>query len=151
MTGPGYRVTAHTPASPSAVYAVIADVPRWAEWQLIDAIAPAGPADGRLDPVGTEWVLTAHGRATRIRITEAVPGRRLGYTALSMPMFRDYRATIECAWTGSGGTDIVWHATFRPQVPGTGPLLRWYLRRYMGKVVASLARRALTPGERRRS
>jgi hypothetical protein len=76
---------------------------------------------------------------------------RLGYTALRMPTFRDYRATIECAHAGSGGTDIVWHATFRPQVPGTGRLLQGYLRRCMGKIVANLARRALTPGPGLRS
>ena len=144
---PSYDVSAHSTASPSAVYAVIVDVPRWADWQLVTSISPESPPAGPDDLVGTVWVLRDRFTTTRVRITELVPEHRLSYAALSEPVSRDYRATIDLAPGESGGTDIRWHATFRPRLPGTGRLLEWFLRPYMAKVVGRLAHRARTSAD----
>jgi hypothetical protein len=146
---PSYDVTAHTSASPATVYAVIADVARWADWQLITAINPEDRQAAQDNLVGTVWVIRDRGTTTRVRITELIPGRRLSYATLSEPVSRDYRATIDLAPAAPGGTDIRWHATFQPRIPGTGRLLEWFLRPYMSKVVARLAGHARTlPGRR---
>ncbi|MFG1605429.1 SRPBCC family protein [Actinoplanes sp. NPDC049265] len=129
-------------ASPAQVYAVIADVPRWADWQLINSIAPAGTDDDRPDLVGTQWVVRDRGTETRLRITELVPGRRVSYIGVDEPFSRDYRATVDLTPLESGGTHIRWHATFEPRLRGTGWVLELFLGPYMRKVVERLARRA---------
>lgn len=70
------------------------------------------------------------------RIVEHVPNRRLAYVIDSWAPYRDYRAEVELVPTDNGGTHIAWRASFTPKLPGTGPVLRWFLHR----VVASFAR-----------
>lgn len=140
-----YDVSAHTPAPPSAVYPMIRDVARWAEWQSIKSIDAEDPQARAGDLVGTVWVVRNHGATTRLQITELVPDRRLGYLSLTESIFRDYRAAFDLAPGAAGGTDIRWHATFRPRVPGTGWILERYMRTTFAEVVNRLARQASMP------
>jgi hypothetical protein len=76
------------------------------------------------------------------RITEHVPGRRLAYVVDSPAPYRDYRSTVDLTPTDDGGTRIVWQSTFEPVVPGTGPLLRWFLKAVVGSFARNLAGKA---------
>ncbi|RSM48500.1 hypothetical protein DMB66_46215 [Actinoplanes sp. ATCC 53533] len=142
---PSYDVSAHTPVPPSTVYAMVRDVSRWAEWQSIESINAEDPQAQPGDLVGTVWVAHSHGATTRLQITELVPDRRLGYLSLTESIFRDYRAAFDLTPSDSGGTDIRWHATFRPRVPGTGWILERYMRRTFAGVVNRLAQQAGMP------
>ncbi len=140
-----YDVRAHTPAPPSTVYAMVRDVSRWAEWQSIKSINAEDPQAPQGDLVGSVWVAHNHGATTRLQITELVPDRRLGYLSLTESIFRDYQAAFDLTPGDSGGTDIRWHATFRPRVPGTGGILERYMRRTFAEVVNRLADQANSP------
>ena len=52
------------------------------------------------------------------------------------------RAVVDLTPRPDGGTDVLWSATFEPVVPGTGPLLRWFLRATVRSFATRLARTA---------
>lgn len=55
------------------------------------------------------------------------PYSHFGYIALTGLPVRRYRSDIRLA-EHETGTDLVWRSTFEPLIPGTGPLLRFFLR-----------------------
>jgi len=57
---------------------------------------------------------------------------------------RDYRADVDLTPT-DGGTDIRWHSTFHPKVPGTGWIYRRALTRFIGDMVRGLAAATAAP------
>lgn len=76
------------------------------------------------------------------RIVEHVPNRRLAYVVDSWAPYRDYLAEVDLVPTTDGGTQIVWQARFTPTLPGTGPVLRWFLRSVVAGFARNLARAA---------
>ncbi|MDP9183525.1 MAG: SRPBCC family protein [Actinomycetota bacterium] len=130
-------------APPERVFALLEAGDRWQDW--------AGPFVPRSrwqvagDPVGGVGAVRRLGVAPFVsleRITEHVPGRRLAYVIDSRGPYRDYRSTVELTPTEDGGTRIVWQSTFSPIVPGTGPLLRWFLAAVVRSFARNLARQA---------
>ena len=73
------------------------------------------------------------------------PPRRFGYELLEGMPVHDYRAEVTLE-PSDGGTDIRWHSTFRPQWPGTGPLLRRKMRQVLTDTSEALARHTATSG-----
>ena len=70
-----------------------------------------------------------NGRVTvHEQIVERRPQQRLEYTLLSGLAVRDYRAQVDL-WPDGQATQIRWHTTFTPRVPGTG----WLYRRALEK------------------
>lgn len=98
---------------------------------------PGSPVGG----VGAVRKLGIGPFASLERITEHVPGSRLGYEVVSRQPYRDYRSTVDLTPSGDG-TDIVWASSFRPLVPGTGWLLHWALRRIVAGFARNLAKAA---------
>ena len=64
------------------------------------------------------------------------------YVVDSPAPYRSYRSEVVLARTPQGGTDITWASSFEPIVPGTGRVLRWFLRLVVGSFARNLARRA---------
>jgi hypothetical protein len=131
-------ITTTTTAAPPAVYALLANGASWTAWSPIDGFALE--RQGAQEPEGIGAVrLFRNGRIEgRDTITELISDRRLGYTHVSRLPVEDYRATVELEPDGSG-TRIRWRASFRPVVPGMGPLLRVGLGRFLRRCAEGLA------------
>lgn len=129
-----------TGAPPGAVWALLSDSATWPSWTGIDTHAPERP--GGPDGVGERRIFRTGRRTIREEIVERRTDRRLSYTLLTGLALRDYRADIDLAPRPDGGTDIRWHTTFVPKVPGTGRLYRKPLLEATEAFVDGLARRS---------
>jgi uncharacterized protein YndB with AHSA1/START domain len=123
--------TVTTAADPAAVYALLLDGSSWPSWSPIDSVELEG--DGADGHVGTVRVLRSGKVTGRDTIAELVPERRFAYTHESSLPVKDYRGEIDLQ-PADGGTSIRWVSTFRPKFPGTGPLVK----RGLGKFIASM-------------
>jgi hypothetical protein len=129
-------------AAPDAVYALLADGPSWPSWSGHDSFELAEPGESGGESVGAVRVLRRGRVASRERLVELVPGRRVSYELLSGLPLAGYRGDVDLAPTDSGGTDIYWHASFTPKVPGTGWFYAMVLRVFIRRAADGLARRA---------
>jgi uncharacterized protein YndB with AHSA1/START domain len=134
---------ARSSAPPERVFALLEAGDRWQEW--------AGPFVPRSrwqvpgEPVGGVGAVRRLGvgpLVSRERVVEHEPPYRLVYVVDSPGPYRDYRSEVRLERTAEGGTDITWSSTFEPIVPGTGRLLRWFLRLVVGSFARNLAKRA---------
>jgi uncharacterized protein YndB with AHSA1/START domain len=145
MTEYSFAVEATSAASPEAVFALVTDVPRWKVWAgpLIRESyleREGGPPPGGIGAIRRLGSKPFYGRE---EIVEYDPPRRLSYVILSGQPVRNYRADVDLTPV-DGGTHIRWAGRFEPLVPGTGALIRWYLRR----IIAGFARRLARFAER---
>jgi hypothetical protein len=133
--------TAVTSADPAAVYALLRDGSTWPDWAPIDSFALARPGAGEPEGVGAVRELRS-GRITgRDEIVELVTNRRLSYAHTSSLPVRDYRGDVDLEPVAEG-TRITWTVAFDPKFPGTGPVVRRGIDRFIAKFVDGLARRA---------
>lgn len=134
-----FEAEAQSTAEPAEVFALLADGSRWSEWAGPVVPTSSWEREGEPAPGGVGAVrrLGWKGLASREQVVVHEPPHRLDYVVLSGLPCRDYQARVDLQPRESGGTLIVWRAGFRPLVPGTGPLLRLWLR----AVVSGLARR----------
>ena len=110
-----------TTADPDAVWRLLGDSSTWPDWTPIDEYEPERPGGG--DGVGEIRRFRTGRHRIREEIVERADGRRLTYALLSGLALRDYRAEIDLT-PAATGTEIRWHTTFRPKVPGSGWLYR---------------------------
>jgi Polyketide cyclase / dehydrase and lipid transport len=135
------EVTAHSQATPDALFALLAEGATWPRWSPIEAFELERAGDPPPEGVGAIRVFR-RGRTTgRDQIVEVVPGRRLGYVSLSGLPVRDYRAHVELEPAGDG-TTIRWQASFAPKVPGTGWVVERGLGRFLDQCAEGLAKHA---------
>ncbi|HWO60124.1 MAG TPA: SRPBCC family protein [Umezawaea sp.] len=134
--------TARTTARPERVYALVRDGASWPGWSPLDSFELEREGTTEREGVGAVRVFRTKRFpkpvVSREEIVELVPNRRLGYVLLSGLAVRDYRASVDLEPDGDG-TRIRWHSSFRPVVPGTGPLYRRALQRIMERCVRGLA------------
>jgi len=140
-----FKVEALSLASPDAVFAVLADVPRWQEWAGPVVPRSSYEREGVAEPGGLGAIrrLGVGPLSSREEIVAYEPPRHLGYVLLNGRKRHDYRADVELESLPDGGTRIVWIGSFRPPIPGTGPLM---LRGFQG-LVAGFARRLAARAE----
>jgi Polyketide cyclase / dehydrase and lipid transport len=127
-----------TLAGPAAVYALITDGASWPDWSPIDSFELEKEGVGGPEGVGAVRVFRNGRIEGRDTIVELVADRRLGYTHVSDLPIKGYRADIDLEPDGTG-TRIRWRASFRATVPGTGPVLRWALGRFLRQCADGLA------------
>jgi uncharacterized protein YndB with AHSA1/START domain len=129
---------AWAPAPPGAVYALLRSGRTWPEWSPIGGFeleregAHGGESVGAIREFRTGWA------RSREEIVELVPERRLSYTVLSGLAIKGYRADVDLR-PSDGGTEIHWHSSFRPKVPGFGGIYRRALQKATERFVAGLA------------
>ena len=133
--------TATTTADPATVYALLREGATWPSWSPIDSFELEREGEGAPEGVGAVRVFRNGRVEGRDTIVELVEDRRLAYTHVSSLPVKDYRAGVDLEPDGSG-TRIRWQASFTPTVPGTGPLLRRALERFLRQCAEGLAGRA---------
>ncbi|MBV9413209.1 MAG: SRPBCC family protein [Acidimicrobiia bacterium] len=129
---------AWTPASPETVYALLADGATWPAWSGIDSFELAEPGDTGGESLNAVRVFRTGRTKSVERLVELTPGHRLSYALLDGLPLRDYRADVDVTPVDAG-TMIRWHSTFVAKRPGTGPLYRMALSRFIRKTVRGLA------------
>ena len=135
------HVAARSDAPVEKVWAVLADARRWKEWTALRTSELEREGSPDPDGVGALRLLGAGPVRTREEVVEFEPPHRLVYEMRSGMPIRGYRAEVTLSRWG-GGTEISWRSRFEPQIPGTGPLLRTFLRAVITDIATHLARRA---------
>ena len=128
-----------------AVWEVIADATRYADWSKLDSASYE--REGTPAPHGTGAIrLFGSGKYTlREQVTAFAPESHLDYVLLSGMPVRDYRSRISLVRSGAGGTTIHWRAEFAAKIPGTGRLIA----RKLEESLSELARNAAVEARRR--
>lgn len=120
------EISARIAAPPVAVWALLDDSSSWPSWTPIDSHEPVVPAG--VDGTGEIRIFRNGRRTMREQIVERQELRRLSYTLLAGLALRDYRAVIDLSPAPGDTSELRWHTSFRPKVPGSGWLYRRALR-----------------------
>jgi len=141
-----FEAQAESTATPTAVWALLADVTTWSRWSAFDESHLETP--GRDDPNGVGAIrrFRMKRRTTREEVVAFEPEVHLGYTLVSGLPVRDYRADVTLAPTPRGGTEIRWRSGFHAAFPGTGWATKAMLGRFVQQVATALARAAEREG-----
>src|SRR3954447_27005801 len=107
------EASAYSNASRDAVWALVRDIGTWQDWGTWSSTTIHEPAPGD-DPQGVGVVrrLRQAPGTNPERVTELVPGERLGYELVEGLPFDNYRAAVSLADAPGGGTEITWRAEF---------------------------------------
>ncbi|WP_103348067.1 SRPBCC family protein [Amycolatopsis sp. CA-128772] len=134
------RISVHaaTAASADAVYALLRDGASWPKWSPLGSFELVREGDGEPEGLGAIRLFKTNGVRSYEKIVTLEPGRRFGYALEHGLPLRDYVAYVDLA-PRAGGTDIHWHSTFTPKIPGTGWFYRWFLGSFIRRVAAGLA------------
>jgi len=137
------EASAHSSASRDAVWALVRDIDTWQDWGSWSSTTIQTPAPGD-DPQGVGAVrrLRQAPITNLERVTEIVPGERLGYELVSGLPFENYHAAVTLSDAAGGGTDITWRAEFDIKAKLRGGIWRRLLERFYPGIVQRLARGA---------
>ena len=152
-----FSVEVTTPASPNAVYRLLADAPSWARWAGPLITRAAWETEPRADATGGVRRLGRPPFMVREEVVVAEPPHRYAYRLLSGQPVRSYNVDVritpvsgsadQLPETGDDGrTRIVWTGLVVALMPGTGWLLQRLLRRMLGGFARRLAVAATTEG-----
>nr|WP_042177723.1 SRPBCC family protein [Kibdelosporangium sp. MJ126-NF4]CEL12698.1 hypothetical protein [Kibdelosporangium sp. MJ126-NF4]CTQ93562.1 hypothetical protein [Kibdelosporangium sp. MJ126-NF4] len=133
-----FEVTVHSAAPPGAVYALLRDGSTWPDWSTLEKFVLEKPGSPEPESVGAIRNFFTGRYKMREQIAELVPDKRFSYTLLSGLALKDYRADVDLTPSGDG-TDIRWHTSFRPKVPGMGGIYRRTLYKLTADLAARLA------------
>jgi hypothetical protein len=126
-----------TSADADTVYALLRDGASWPTWSPLGSFELVRAGKGEPEGLGAVRLFKTGGVRSYEKIVALEPGRRFGYALEHGLPLRDYVAYIDLS-PRDGGTDIHWHSTFTAKIPGTGWCYRWFLGRFIGRVVAGL-------------
>lgn len=130
-----------TTASPDALYRLLRDGASWPTWSPLGSFELERAGDTEPEGLGAIRVFRTGRYASRERIVELVPNKRLSYALVSGLAIRDYRADVDLDTDGDT-TTIHWHSSFVAKVPGTGWLYQRSLSRFIGRCARGLATHA---------
>jgi uncharacterized protein YndB with AHSA1/START domain len=139
------RFTRRIDAPVEVVWDVLTDHARYRNWTAVphSRLVTAGSGD---DPNGVDAVrflgVGPIGAKEKVLVSE--PPSHLAYTVVSGLPVRDYRADARLQDV-DGATELVYTSTFRPIVPGTGPVIALVVRTVLRTLVASLAAESERP------
>ena len=130
-----------TPATPEAIWSLVADLSTWTTWAPFETATLE--REGHPDPNGVGAIRRFHrGRfTTREEVIEYVDNRRLTYRLLSGLPLRDYEATIDIR-PRDRQTQITWSSTFSSRIPGMGGAFRRGMQKIYAEYANALARAA---------
>ena len=115
------EATARSSGSPATVWALLADVSQWSRWGSWSRVEVEGGAE---HAPGAVRVLVRTPFRVRERVTEWVPGERMGYEMVDGMRARGYTAQVTLEENGQGGTLVRWRSTYERAGPLTALILR---------------------------
>jgi len=140
-----FSTEATSSVGPDVVFAILADATGWKDW--------AGPfiresfweREGTPAPGGVGAIKRLGGKPVYSREETVAydPPTHYAYRILSGQPVKAYRADVDLTPVDAG-TRIRWSFRVEPRVPGTGAFMRFYL----GRIVAGLARRLAAYAEK---
>lgn len=136
-------VTVESSAPRDAVWRVLADSPRYADWGVWDRSEMERPGRSEPNGLGAIRVLTQGKRSLREEVVAFEPATRFDYRVLSGIPVRDYVARVDLSDRAGGGTTIRWRSTFSAL-----PLLDVVIRRKLTGVIHEVASRMAARAER---
>lgn len=139
-----FEVRAKTPAPPAAVYRLLSDGATWPTWSPIGSFTLEREGKDGGESAGAIRVFKTGTVRSREELVELRPDEALSYVALSGLPLRSHRADVELT-PQDAGTAIVWRETFEPKMPGSGWLLRRFLRGFVQRCADGLAAHAARP------
>ena len=116
---------ARSTGSPHTVWALLEDASRWTQWGSWSKVYVEG---GGPQQPGAVRVLHRRPFKVRERITDWVPGERMGYELLDGMNVKGYRATVTLDDAPGGGTVVRWRSVYTSADPLTALLLRFAVR-----------------------
>ena len=119
------EATATSSGSREAVWALLADASKWAQWGAWSKVEVEG--GGEHGP-GAVRVLVRAPFRVRERVTDWVPGQRMGYELVDGMRVRGYSALVTLEDDTGGGTRVRWRSTYERADPLTALILRLALR-----------------------
>jgi hypothetical protein len=119
------EAVATTSGSREAVWALLEDASKWAEWGPWSQVEVEGGGEQRL---GAVRMLVNRPFRVRERITDWVAGERMAYELLDGMRVKDYRSTVTLDDGPGGGTLIRWRSVYERAGPLTALLLRFAVR-----------------------
>lgn len=141
-----YRVSSEgrSTAPPATLWPLVGVADQWRQWAGLTHASLERPGSPDPDGPGAIRRFRIGPGGSREQVLEWEPPRHLAYTVLSGLPVRAYRADVTIEADESGGSRVRWASSFEPALPGTGPLLRWFL----AAVVARFVRRLCRHGDR---
>lgn len=130
------EASATTPASRSAVWEQLADVSKWTRWGAWSVVEVEG--GGEHGP-GAIRRLVKKPYDLRERVTDWVPGERMGYELIDGMKVQGYRATVTLEDAPAGGTTVRWHSTYEKASLLTAIVLRLAVRDACKRVAKAAA------------
>ena len=140
-----FSTEATSSVGPDVVFAILADATGWKDW--------AGPfiresfweREGTPAPGGVGAIKRLGGKPvySREETVAYEPPTHYAYRILSGQPVKAYRADVDLTPVDAG-TRIRWSFRVEPKIPGTGAFMRFYL----GRIVAGLARRLAAYAEK---
>jgi hypothetical protein len=128
--------TATTPASREQVWRLLADASTWSRWGTWSSVEVEGGGEHGLDAIR---VLRQGPYRVRERVTEWLPGERMGYELLEGMNVRDYRSIVTLEDAPGGGTLVRWRSTYERAGLITALLLRLAVREAPRRVAKAAA------------
>src|SRR4051794_4971624 len=111
---------ARSAGSPQAVWALLEDASRWPQWGSWSKVYVEG---GGVQQPGAVRVLHRWPFKLRERVTDWVPGERMGYELLEGMHVKEYRSLVMIEPDGAGSV-VRWRSTYESADPVTALLLR---------------------------
>ena len=140
-----FTVTARSRASRHAIYELLRAGSTWPDWTPIGSFELERPAPDGGEGVGAVRKFTTGFVSSREEIIELHPDQSLSYRALSGLPIRQHRADVDISDSGDERV-VAWREDFEARVPGTAPMLAWFLRRFVQRCADGLAGQAATVG-----
>jgi hypothetical protein len=132
-----------TTASPTEVFALLANGSTWPSWSPLGSFQLLEPGTGTPEGVGALRLFVTGRHQSRERVVTVRPDEEFSYTVEGDKRLRDYQAVISLT-PGPQGTTIRWRSTFSTQPPLVGGFYRWVLGGFIGRTVRGLAQATST-------
>ncbi|WP_410593794.1 SRPBCC family protein [Amycolatopsis sp. lyj-23] len=132
-------VRTRSAAPADALYELLRDGSSWPKWSPLGSFELVREGAGEPEGLGAIRLFRTNGVRSYEKVVALEPGRRFGYSLEHGLPLRNYVAYVDLS-PRDGGTDIHWHSTFEPKIPGTGWFYRWFLGSFIKRVADGLAR-----------